>query len=110
MEDNMHASTSGVRAECENSGHMEDMVGDALGVNLSYEGGGEEKIIPSNKALKFYSMMDEVNKLFHLTRSYQCVAFSCQIKLECTQRLLGVLLKNDVGCDSCKRQLANKLL
>jgi hypothetical protein len=63
MEDNMHASTSGVRAECENSGHMEDMVGDALGVNLSYEGGGEEKIIPNKKALKFYSMMHEVNKL-----------------------------------------------
>jgi hypothetical protein len=62
MEDNMHASSSGVHAECENFGQMEDMVGDALGVNLSYDGGGEEEIIPNNKALKFYSMMDEVNK------------------------------------------------
>ncbi|GAU32074.1 hypothetical protein TSUD_53420 [Trifolium subterraneum] len=57
-----HASSSGVRAECENFGHMEDMVGDALGVNLSYERGGEEEIIPNEKALKFYSMMEEVNK------------------------------------------------
>ncbi|GAU18184.1 hypothetical protein TSUD_248850 [Trifolium subterraneum] len=57
-----HASSSGVRAECENFGHMEDMVGDTLGVNLSYERGGEEEIIPNEKALKFYSMMEEVNK------------------------------------------------
>ncbi|GAU49929.1 hypothetical protein TSUD_408300 [Trifolium subterraneum] len=57
-----HASSSGVRAECENFGHMEDMAGDALGVNLSYERGGEEEIIPNEKALEFYSMMEEVNK------------------------------------------------
>ncbi|GAU27327.1 hypothetical protein TSUD_05530 [Trifolium subterraneum] len=57
-----HASSSGVHAECENFGYMEDMVGDALGVNLSYERGGEEEIIPNEKALKFYSMMEEVNK------------------------------------------------
>ncbi|GAU35269.1 hypothetical protein TSUD_324070 [Trifolium subterraneum] len=57
-----HALSSGVRAECENFGHMEDMVGDALGVNLSYERGDEEEIIPNEKALKFYSMMEEVNK------------------------------------------------
>jgi hypothetical protein len=41
---------------------MQDMVGDALVVNLSYEGGGEEEIIPNEKALKFYAMMNEVNK------------------------------------------------
>ncbi|GAU29854.1 hypothetical protein TSUD_379440 [Trifolium subterraneum] len=57
-----HALSSGVRAECENFGHMEDMVGDALGVNLSYERGDEEEIIPNEKALKFYSIIEEVNK------------------------------------------------
>ncbi|MCI98005.1 hypothetical protein A2U01_0119308, partial [Trifolium medium] len=41
---------------------MEDMVGDALGENLSYERGGKEEIIPNEKALKFYSIMEEVNK------------------------------------------------
>jgi hypothetical protein len=41
---------------------MEDMDEDALGVNLSFEGGSKEEIIPNNKALEFYSMMDEVNK------------------------------------------------
>ncbi|MCI26666.1 hypothetical protein A2U01_0047863, partial [Trifolium medium] len=54
-----HASSSGAHAECENFGRMEDMVGDAFGVNLSYERGGEEEIIPNEKALKFYSMMEE---------------------------------------------------
>ena len=58
----MHASSSGARMECENFGVMEDMVGDALGVNLSYNEGGEEEIIPNEKALKFYKMMKEVNK------------------------------------------------
>ncbi|MCI90895.1 hypothetical protein A2U01_0112189, partial [Trifolium medium] len=48
------ASSSGVQAECENFGRMQDMVGDALGVNLSYEGGGEEEIIPNEKAQKFF--------------------------------------------------------
>ncbi|MCI46779.1 hypothetical protein A2U01_0068020, partial [Trifolium medium] len=38
------------------------MVGDALGMNMSYEGGGEEELIPNDKALKFYAMMEEVNK------------------------------------------------
>jgi len=41
---------------------MEDMVGDALGVNLSYDEGIEEEIIPNEKALKFYSMMKKVNE------------------------------------------------
>jgi len=59
---NMHASSSGARMECENFGVMEDMVGDALGVNLSYNEGGEEETIPNEKALKFYKMMKEVNK------------------------------------------------
>ena len=45
---NMHASSSGTHTECENFGLMEDMVGDALGVNLSYnEGGEEETLIPN---------------------------------------------------------------
>jgi hypothetical protein len=57
-----HASSSGARTECDNFGQMENMVGDALGVNLSYEGGGEEEVIPNEKALKFYAMMEEVNK------------------------------------------------
>jgi hypothetical protein len=59
---NTNASSSGAQEECENFGQMQDMVGDALGVNLSYEGGGEEEIIPNEKALKFYAMMNEVNK------------------------------------------------
>ncbi|GAU24138.1 hypothetical protein TSUD_83730 [Trifolium subterraneum] len=59
---NMHASSSGAQRECGNFGRMQDMVGDALGVNMSYEGGGEEAIIPNDKALKFYAMMEEVNK------------------------------------------------
>ncbi|KAK2441483.1 hypothetical protein QL285_012776 [Trifolium repens] len=57
-----HASSSGARTECDNFGQMENMVGGALGVNLSYEGGGEEEVIPNEKALKFYAMMEEVNK------------------------------------------------
>ncbi|GAU42245.1 hypothetical protein TSUD_288390 [Trifolium subterraneum] len=59
---NMDASSSGAQRECGNFGRMQDMVGDALGVNMSYEGGGEEAIIPNEKALKFYAMMEEVNK------------------------------------------------
>ncbi|XP_024634618.1 uncharacterized protein [Medicago truncatula] len=59
---NMHASSSEARMECENFGVMEDMVGDAVGVNLSYNEGGEEETIPNEKALKFYKMMQEVNK------------------------------------------------
>jgi len=59
---NMHTSSSGARMECENFGLMEDMVGDALGVNLSYNEGGEEETILNEKALKFYKMMKEVNK------------------------------------------------
>ncbi|MCI55448.1 hypothetical protein A2U01_0076699, partial [Trifolium medium] len=55
-------SSSGAQAECENFGQMQDMVGDALGVSLSYEGGGKEEIIPNDKALKFYAMIEEVNK------------------------------------------------
>ncbi|CAJ2641821.1 unnamed protein product [Trifolium pratense] len=59
---NTDVSSSGAQAECGNFGRMQDMVGDALGVNMSYEGGGQEEIIPNNKALKFYAMMEEVNK------------------------------------------------
>jgi hypothetical protein len=59
---NTHASSSGGPTECQNFGRMDDMLGDALGVNLAYEGGGEEEIIPNEKALKFYSMMKEVNE------------------------------------------------
>ncbi|MCH88841.1 hypothetical protein A2U01_0009734 [Trifolium medium] len=84
---NTDASSCGARAECENFGQMEDMVDDTFGqmedmvddtfrVNLSYEGGGEEEIIPNEKALQFYSMMEEVNESClqcRLTRSYPCV-------------------------------------
>lgn len=59
---NMQASSSGAHTQCENFGLMEDMVGDALGVNLSYNEGIEEEIIPNEKALKFYSMMKKVNE------------------------------------------------
>ncbi|PNX85639.1 hypothetical protein L195_g041709 [Trifolium pratense] len=59
---NVDASSSGAQVECENLGRMQEIVGDALGVNMSYEGGGEEEIIPNDKALKFYAMMKEVNK------------------------------------------------
>ncbi|GAU31957.1 hypothetical protein TSUD_288910 [Trifolium subterraneum] len=59
---NTDASSSGAQAECGNFGRMQEMVGDALGVNMSYEGGSEEEIIPNDKALKFYAMMEEVNK------------------------------------------------
>ncbi|MCI50336.1 hypothetical protein A2U01_0071580, partial [Trifolium medium] len=58
----MDTSSSGAQAECENFGRMQDMVGDPLGVNLSYEGGGQEEIIPNEKAQKIYAMMEEVNK------------------------------------------------
>ncbi|GAU21689.1 hypothetical protein TSUD_242610 [Trifolium subterraneum] len=59
---NTEASSSGAQAECGNFGRMQEMVGDALGVNMSYEGGSEEEIIPNDKALKFYAMIEEVNK------------------------------------------------
>ncbi|CAJ2669088.1 unnamed protein product [Trifolium pratense] len=59
---NTDVSSSGAQAERGNFGRMQEMVGDALGVNMSYEGGGQEEIIPNNKALKFYAMMEEVNK------------------------------------------------
>ncbi|GAU46910.1 hypothetical protein TSUD_299610 [Trifolium subterraneum] len=59
---NTDASSSGAQAECGNFGRMQEMVGDTLGVNMSYEGGNEEEIIPNDKALKFYAMMEEVNK------------------------------------------------
>jgi len=40
----MQVSSSGAHTGCENFGFMEDMVGDALGVNLSYNEGIEAKI------------------------------------------------------------------
>ncbi|GAU47859.1 hypothetical protein TSUD_243840 [Trifolium subterraneum] len=59
---NIDASSSGAQGECVNFGQMQEMVGDALGVNMSYEGGNEEEIIPNDKALKIYAMMEEVDK------------------------------------------------
>jgi hypothetical protein len=35
--------------KCENFGQMEDMVGDAFGMNLSYKRGGKEEIIRTRK-------------------------------------------------------------
>ncbi|GAU50134.1 hypothetical protein TSUD_408660 [Trifolium subterraneum] len=70
---NTDASSSGVQAECGNFGRMQEMVGGALGVNMSYEGGSEEEIIPNDKALEFFAMMEEVNKLLfedNLPKSY----------------------------------------
>ncbi|GAU47807.1 hypothetical protein TSUD_404120, partial [Trifolium subterraneum] len=58
----VNTDTSGAQGECVNFGRMQEMVGDALGVNMSYEGGNKEEIIPNDKALKFYAMMEEVNK------------------------------------------------
>lgn len=49
---NMHASNSGVCTVCENFGLLKYMVGDALGVNLSYNKGDEEETISNEKALK----------------------------------------------------------
>ncbi|PNY16295.1 hypothetical protein L195_g013012 [Trifolium pratense] len=62
---------------------MEDMNGDALGVNMSYEGSGEEEIIANEKTLKFYSMMEEVNEALFEGSSW---------KYLCTQMNLGTLL------------------
>ena len=62
---NMQASSRGAHTECENFDLVEDMVGDALGVNLSYDEGIEEEIIPNEKALKFYAMMKKVKFVEH---------------------------------------------
>ncbi|GAU28493.1 hypothetical protein TSUD_294960 [Trifolium subterraneum] len=59
---NTDALSSGAQTECGNFGRMQEMVGDALGVNMSNIGVSEGEIIPNDKALKFYAMMEEVNK------------------------------------------------
>ncbi|MCI12966.1 hypothetical protein A2U01_0034077 [Trifolium medium] len=77
---NTHTSSSGAHTECENFGGMEGMVGDALGVNLSYKRDDKGEIIPNEKALKFYSMMEEVNEPLFEGSSW---------KYHCTQMNIG---------------------
>lgn len=89
------------------------MVGDALGVNLSYTEGGEEETIPNEKALKFYKMMQEVNKPLFEGSSDSKLSMSVRLLAaasDWSRRRLRVLYRYHEGRNSCKGQFALEFL
>jgi len=61
---NTHASCNGTHTEnVEQFDMMDDMIGDALGVNMSYDEPVEEELPPNKKAQDFYNLLEKINEL-----------------------------------------------
>ncbi|XP_024636351.1 uncharacterized protein [Medicago truncatula] len=60
---NTHASCSGTHTEnVEQFDMMDDMISDALGVNMSYDEPVEEELPPNKKAQDFYNLLEKINE------------------------------------------------